>query len=59
MVIHVRLGDLTRNYIDLEQMFLKATLKIVKKHDLDILIVTENPEHFCINNLKEKLKEWS
>lgn len=57
MVIHVRLGDLTKNYIDLEEMFLKATVKIVQKHDLDILIVTENPEHYCINNLKSKLKE--
>lgn len=56
LVIHIRLGDLTRNYLDLQEMFVKATLMIVKKHDLDILIITENPNHECIYNLQNKLQ---
>lgn len=57
LVIHIRLGDLTQNYIDLQHMFVKAILKIVQKYTLDILIVTENPEHHSIKYLQSKLKE--
>lgn len=57
IVIHIRLGDLMRNYIDLQDMFIKACSMIITKHDLNILIVTENTDHPCIFFLKRKLKE--
>jgi len=57
LVIHIRLGDMTHHYVALQHMFIKACSMIIQKHDLDILIVTENVDHPCILNLQNKLKE--
>lgn len=57
LVIHIRLGDLRNNYIQLKDLFEKTCSMIIKKHDLPVLIVTENTDDSCIFDLQRKLKE--
>jgi len=58
MIIHIRLGDLTENFIALQYIFIKGYIKIIKNHtDLDILLVTENTNHPCIFYIQEELRK--
>jgi hypothetical protein len=55
LVVHLRLGDVAYQNININDKYIAFTLEIAKKYKLPVIIVSEEINHICTIDMKKQL----